>query len=88
MTDTLTYDDLPNPAIFNSSYNRSRGTRTTPTGGLFEASAVTNIENTYPEFVVNLTAVAKAGPSPSACARSSTATRSRSSRRPIPAAPM
>jgi len=62
VTDTLTYDELPNPSVFNSDYNRNRGTRASPTGGLFGTTTVTNIENTYPDFVLNLGAVAKAGP--------------------------
>lgn len=61
VTDTLTYEEMPNPTVFNSDYNRNRGTRTSPTGGLFGVTTVTNIENTYPEYVLNLGAVAKVG---------------------------
>ena len=61
VTDTLTYEELPNPAVFNSDYNRNRGTRASPTGGLFGSTTITNIENTYPDFVLNFGAVAKVG---------------------------
>jgi iron complex outermembrane receptor protein len=61
VTDTLTYSELPNPNVFNSDYNRNRGTRSSPTGGLFGVTTVTNIENTYPDFVLNFGAVAKIG---------------------------
>jgi iron complex outermembrane receptor protein len=62
VTDTLTYAELPNPAVFNSDYNRNRGTRSSPTGGLFGTTTVTNIENTYPDYVLNFGAVARFGP--------------------------